>query len=129
MIVKIACAVLAEVIVYALLRRVKPEYAAASGMVCAAVIVLAAAGEIGELRGFFNEALGSAGLDTAYVGVLLKVLGTALVAQAAAGAARDSGQSALAESIEFAGKVLMLTLALPILKAVVQLIAAFSETA
>lgn len=126
MILKLSGVVAVELVIYALLRQYKPEYAVLSEVACAGIVFFMIAGELEEIRGFFSAAMESAGVDVSYAGVLLKVLGTALISQFAADAARDNGQGALAEKIEFAGKVLILLFALPVLKAILQLIAAFS---
>ena len=126
MILKLCGVVILELVVYALLRQYKPEYAVLSEVACAVIVFFMIAGQLEEIRGFFTAAMENAGVDVSYAGILLKVLGTALIAQFAADAARDNGQQALAEKIEFAGKVLILLFALPVLKAVLQLISAFS---
>ncbi|MBQ7638644.1 MAG: hypothetical protein IJS90_07070 [Clostridia bacterium] len=127
MIVRLAGIVFAEIIIYSLLKAYKPEFAVLSELVCAAAVILAIRPEIGEIASFFENASVSAGIDDAYSGVLIKSLGTALIAQLAADSARDNGQSALAEKIELAGKILILALSLPVLKAVLQMITEFSK--
>ena len=126
MILKLCGVAALELAVYALLRQYKPEYAVLSEIACAAVMFFLVAGQLEEIRGFFTAAMETAGVDISYAAVLLKTLGTALVTQFAADAARDNGQQALAEKIEFAGKTLILLFALPVLKAVLQLITAFT---
>ncbi len=117
----------AEIVLYSLLKQYKPEYAVLSEAACAAAALLLIASELSDVRAFFVRALESAGIRAEYASVLLKTLGAALVTQFAANAARDNGQSALAEKIEFAGKVIMLSLALPVLKAVLQLVTEITE--
>lgn len=127
MIVKLAGIALAEIIIYSLLKTYKPEYAVLSEIACGVLIFLAVGSEIREIKAFFESAALSSGIETGFSDVLLKALGTALIAQLAADSARDNGQSALAEKIELAGKVLILALSLPILKAVLQMITQFSQ--
>ena len=127
MIVKLVGLAAAEIVVYALLRRVKPEYAVVSEIACVAAAMLMLAGETDDLFLFFSQALEGAGIGTEYGALLMKVLGTALLTQTAASAARDNGQSALAEGVEFAGKVLIAALSLPVLKAVLQLVLSLSQ--
>ena len=126
MIFKLLGLTAAEIVLYSLLKQYKPEYAVLSEAACAVAALWMIAGELADVRQFFSQALESAGIKTEYASVLLKTLGTALISQFAANAARDNGQSALAEKIEFAGRVLMLSLALPVLKAVLQLVAEFT---
>ena len=126
MILKIFGIAVVELAIYALLRRTHPEFAALSEIAAAILVILTAADALDGIKRFFEEAVSASGTETAYAEILLKVLGTALVTQFAADAARDNGQSALADKIEFAGKLLMLSLALPVLKSVLQMITDFS---
>ena len=127
MILKIFGVAVVELAVYAALRRTHPEFAVLTEIAAAVLVFLIAADSLGELKAFFDETVSAAGTDPVWAEILLKVLGTALVTQFAADAARDNGQSALAEKIEFAGKLLMLSLSLPVLRALLQLVAAFSN--
>ena len=112
---------------YALLRRYNPEYAVLAETAAAAVLFFLVSWQLEQVTAFFTESLGEAQLGPAVPGVLLKVLGVALISQFAADAARDNAQQALAQKIEFAAKVLTLALALPVLKAVLQMISEFAE--
>ncbi len=127
MILKIFGVAVVELAVYAALRRTHPEFAVLTEIAAAVLVFLFAADSLGEMKAFFDATVSAAGTDPVWAEILLKVLGTALVTQFAADAARDNGQSALAEKIEFAGKLLMLSLSLPVLKALLQLVAAFSN--
>lgn len=54
--------------------------------------------------------------------ILLKALGVALIARIAVGVCRDAGESALASGVEFAAKVAVLLLAMPLLQQMLTLI-------
>ena len=127
MIIKLCGIAAVGVVAYALLRQYKPELAVLSEIACAAALFFCVSGELTQITVFFEEALGASGADISFASVLLKVLGAALVTQFAADAARDNAQQALAQKIEFAGKVLILALALPVLQAVLQMISEFSK--
>ena len=60
-----------------------------------------------------------------YSTVILKSLGIGILAQTTADVCRDNGEAALASKVEFAAKIIILLLALPILKALLELIADF----
>lgn len=61
-------------------------------------------------------------VDLYYVGVVLRIVGVAYLAQFAAEVARDAGEGALAGKIEFAGKVGVLLIAVPVILAVVEVV-------
>lgn len=61
-----------------------------------------------------------AGISMIYLGVILKIIGIAYIADFGAQICRDAGEGAVAAKIEFAAKVLILVLAVPILVALLQ---------
>lgn len=64
------------------------------------------------------------GLDetSAYLKIMFKVLGIALITQIISDLCRDSGESALASQTEVAAKIFIVALILPLLQAVVKVI-------
>ena len=53
---------------------------------------------------------------------MLKVIGTAYLAQFAADLCRDAGESAVAGKVELAGRVLILALCLPVLMSILEMV-------
>ncbi len=62
--------------------------------------------------GMFAE---KTGLNPAHIGAVLKIVGVTFVAECAAALCRDAGESALASSLEIAGKLVILGLSAPII--------------
>ncbi|MBQ7688361.1 MAG: hypothetical protein IJT27_03990 [Clostridia bacterium] len=126
MIVKIAAVGLIGVTAFVVIKHVKPELAPLTELACAVVLFFLVAGELSSLKSSLVSALETVRVDSAYVEILIKVLGAAVVTQFAADTARDNGMTALAGKIEFSGRVLMIALALPVFRAVLQLLSAMS---
>ena len=57
-----------------------------------------------------------------YFKVIAKVIGTAYLTQFSAEIAKDAGEGAIAKKIEFAGKAVILTVTLPIIKNLMNII-------
>ena len=128
MMARLAAAALCGVLIYAVLRQVKPEYAPLAELAAAAAMFFMIAGELSAVRNAFSAALAAANVPGEYPEILLRVLGTALLTRFAADTARDQGMSALAGKLEFAGRVLMLALSLPVFRALSQLISEVIRT-
>ena len=62
----------------------------------------------------------AAGVNTIYLKTVMKILGIAYLTELVAQLCRDGGSSALALKIELAAKIAILTLALPILLAIIE---------
>ena len=105
-----------------LLRKRTPEQAllltTAIVAVALAQCLRAGAPLLAEIKALFDRA----GIETAYVSILLRTLAAALVARSCADLCRDGGSQALASAVETAGAVAALAIALPLLKAVVELL-------
>lgn len=63
-----------------------------------------------------------ANIDFVYLNIVFKILGIAYLASFCSEICKDAGQGNLASKVEFAGKILILVLAIPILMAVLQAI-------
>ncbi len=64
------------------------------------------------------------GLDSSYIGVLIKIIGIAYVAQFAYDICKDAGESALASKVELGGRILILAAALPAAISLLDMVAA-----
>jgi len=105
-----------------LLRKQSPEQALLLTLAVLAVALArcltSAAPLLEQLSGMFEQA----GIEPAYVSILLRTTAAALVTRFCADLCRDGGSQALASAVETAGAVAALAIALPLLKAVVDLI-------
>lgn len=61
-------------------------------------------------------------LDRVYIGIVLKIIGIAYIAEFGVQICKDTGESAIASKIEFVGKVLIMVISAPILIALMELI-------
>lgn len=61
-----------------------------------------------------------ANIDYVYLNIIFKILGIAYLASFASEICKDAGEGTLATKVEFAGKILILALSIPILMAVLQ---------
>ncbi len=109
----------------ALLRKHTPEQAL---LLTLAVLLLvlarclqAALPALEEIKALFARA----GTDAAYVSVLLKITAAALVTKVCSDLCRDGGSQALASAVETAGSIASVVIALPLIKAVANLLTGF----
>ena len=103
-----------------LVRLWKPELATAVRTASLVLLVFLALEPLAGVLSWTRSLADSLGVGSEPFSLLLRLVGTALVSQLAAVAARDASQTALAEGIEFAGRVLILSLSLPLLGALIE---------
>jgi stage III sporulation protein AD len=117
----LAGAVIAAAMLAQILRRNVPELAGLL-TVCTGVMLFGAALTAAAPILLETEALlQKAGADSPWIAMLLKCLGTCLVVQFSADCCRDAGEGALAGRVEFAGKVAVAVLSMPMFRSVLQL--------
>lgn len=119
---KIAALAVCETVLYLLLKRYKPELCPLCEISAVIALFFLLMPEIKQLKGLISELVGTAGVSAEYLAVILKVIGLALITEISADMCRDSGQSALGTKIEFFGTVSVLVTAVPLFKALLQLI-------
>ncbi|KKB37251.1 Stage III sporulation protein AD [Bacillus thermotolerans] len=61
-------------------------------------------------------------LEMVYVETILKIIGVSYIAEFAAQISKDAGQEALAAKMELAGKIIILSMAVPILTLLIETI-------
>ncbi|EJP6473397.1 stage III sporulation protein AD [Clostridium sp. FAM 1755] len=69
---------------------------------------------------FMQQLASKTNIDFIYLTTVFKILGIAYLATFCSEICKDAGENSLASKVEFAGKILILGLAIPILMAVLQ---------
>lgn len=116
---KIAGTALAAAAAAVLLKQYKPEYAMAAETAGCVLILMAVIMSAAQVFEFAKSAGATAGIDSEYLSLAVKVTCIAIIARFASDICRDAGQSALAGKVEFAAKAIILAAALPLLENIV----------
>lgn len=100
------------------LRHNKPEMAMFLSITLGIIIFVAMLAKIGSVLEVLKDLSARADLSMVYLGTILKIVGIAYIADFGAQICRDAGEGAVASKIEFAAKILVLVLAVPVVVAV-----------
>ncbi|NLA77871.1 MAG: hypothetical protein GX851_08625 [Clostridiales bacterium] len=109
----------------ALVRKYAPEYAV---IVEAAGIAAVMFFSVSLMSGIFSEissTADSSGVSGEYTRLLFKALGVSVIGSVAADVCKDGGSSALSTAVDVFSKAAILMLALPMIKAILALAAAY----
>ena len=96
-----------------LIRPFRPEMSMIVGVATGLILLLYAVGEFTGLIGSLRQLALDYGLDTRYIGILLKIIGIAYAAQFGAQICKDAGETAVAGKVELCGRVMILAAAVP----------------
>lgn len=121
-IVKIVSLALVATVLTVLLKEDKPEIAVQMVVVVGIIISLFMIDKIVLVINILKELSQKADIDKLHVAVILKIIGISYIAEFGSQICIDAGSSSTASKIEFAAKIIIIVLALPILISVVNLI-------
>lgn len=117
-IIKIVGLAIVAVVLIVIIRQQRPELAVQLSIVVGAVIFTMMLGKINSVISLMQELARRSNVSSLYMGTILKIVGVAYIAEFGAQICRDAGESAVASKIEFAAKVIVMVLAIPIIAAV-----------
>jgi stage III sporulation protein AD len=101
------------------IREQKPMFAYMLAAFVGVAIFLAFVGKIDNVISVLEELADRSGIPTVYLKTMLKIIGIAYIAEFGAQIVRDAGLESIATKIEFAGKMLILVMAVPIISVIV----------
>ena len=103
-----------------ILRQERPVMALVLSIVFSVVIFTFLMGKIASIIDVMEELPQRAQIKFLFFGTLLKILGVAYLGEFAISIWQDAGEQAVAKKVEFASKIIIAVLALPILVAILE---------
>ncbi|MDF9407493.1 MAG: Stage III sporulation protein AC/AD protein family protein [Pelotomaculum sp. PtaB.Bin013] len=100
----------------------RPELGVLLSVVAGIILFLLVLGKIGSIMDIIKDLTARAEINMVYLGTILKIIGIAYIAEFGAQISRDAGESAVATKIEFAAKIMIMVLAVPMIVAVLQML-------
>lgn len=101
-----------------ILRKSKSDIGTLLELAAGALIFFVIFDPLKEIITFLQTISDKANIDMVYIGIVLKIIGIAYIASFASALCKDANVDSLASQIDFAGKIMILVLAIPILMAV-----------
>ena len=105
-----------------LLKSARPELSFAVTVAGCIILLLMILDLVKDSLSVFHDIAQNTGIDAALIKILLKMIGVGYLVEFSAGLLNDFGQNSLADKLIFAGKIVVLILAVPILESVLSLI-------
>ncbi|KAA9007486.1 stage III sporulation protein AD [Paenibacillus spiritus] len=102
------------------LKEQKPIFAFLLAVTAGLLIFLFLIGRIEVILDTLRRVAESSGMNLIYLKTVFKIIGIAYIAEFGAQIVRDAGQESIASKIELAGKVLIMTLAVPIISIIIE---------
>ena len=121
-IIKIIGIGLIALIVIIIIKQYRPEFAVyisvGAGILIFSLIASKLAGIIEVVKSLANKT----NINYDFILLLLKITGIAILTEFAVSICKDSGETAIANKVDFGGKVLIMSMSVPILTSLVQIV-------
>ena len=110
-----------------LLKGTKPELAFAVTIAGAVIVLIFSLDLLAATFGIFAEIGEKTGIDSALIRIIIKIVAIGYLVEFAAGVVEDFGSKSIADKLIFAGKVVIFSASVPVIRTMVSLIGSFLE--
>ena len=121
-IVKIIGVGLIALIIIVVVKQYKPEFTMYVSIIAAAIIIFLVLDKVTGIITLLTNLSKKTGINSEYLSILLKITGIAILTEFAVSICKDAGESAIASKIDFGGKVIVISMSIPIISALLEII-------
>ena len=121
-IVKIIGVGLLALIIIIILKQYKPEFTVYVSIIAGAIILFMVIGKIQAIINLLSNLTSKIGTGSQFLKILLKITGIAILTEFAVSICKDSGETAIASKIDLGGKIIIISISIPIITALLELV-------
>ena len=99
-----------------MLKEYRKDFAIYAALIGGAIILYYVIGYLKEIVNFLNN-LADSGINSEFILLLLKITGISILTDFAVSICKDSGESAIASKVDLGGKLLVISLSIPVISA------------
>ena len=114
-IVKIIGIGLIALLLIIVMRQYKPEFTVYISLIAGILILACILPKISAIIDMLNSLVSTASINSSFLVLLLKITGIAFLTEVAVSICKDAGESAIATKIDMGGKVVIISMSIPIL--------------
>jgi len=121
-IVKIIGVGLTALIIIIILKQYKPEFTVYVSIIAGVIILLMVMNKLNAVVNLLTSLTNKTGTGSEFLKILLKITGIAILTEFAVSICKDSGETAIASKIDLGGKIIIISISIPIITALLELI-------
>ena len=121
-IIKIIGIGLTALVIIIILKQYKPEYAIYASIITGIIILFFAMDKISGIVNLLQSISDKTYINKTFLSILLKITGIAFITEFAVSICSDAGEKAIASKIEIGSKVIIVTMSIPIITSLLELI-------
>lgn len=119
-IVKIVGIGLLGLIITMIMKEYKKEFAIYPVLICGAIILFISMDILGNVINFVNDISSNSNYNKQFITLLMKITGISILTEYAVSICKDVGESAIASKIDFGGKVLVISMSIPVITTTIE---------
>ena len=109
-------------IIIIILKQYKPEFAVYISIIAGIIILLMSMTRLSSIIEVLSNVSQKVGTGNQFLKILLKITGIAILTEFAVSICKDSGETAIASKIDLGGKIIIISISIPIITALLELI-------
>lgn len=121
-IVKIIGIALVALILIIILKQYKPEFVMYVSLIAGALILIIVFTKISSIIDLLTSLANKTSIDNEFLMLLIKITGIAFLTEFAVSICKDSGESAIANKVDIGGKVIIISMSIPIVAGLMETI-------
>lgn len=121
-ILKIIGVGLISLIIVVILKQYKPDFAIYISILAGILILMFVMDKLGNVVTMLANIQSKVSTNNQFLVILLKVTGIAFLTEYASSICKDAGESAIATKIDLGGKILIISISIPIIQSLLELI-------
>ena len=102
-------------IITIILKEYRKEYAIYAILIGGMIIIFYSMDTLKAIIDFINDLSRNKSYNTEFISLLLKITGISILTEYAVSICKDSGENAIANKIDFGGKIIVISLSIPII--------------
>ena len=119
-IIKIIGIGLISLVIIIILKQYKPEIVIYVSIMAGVLILLMVMDKLSGIINLLLDLSNKSGLNSEFLKILLKITGIAFLTEFAVSLCKDSGENSIASKIDLGGKVIIISLSIPILSSLLE---------
>jgi len=119
-IIKIIGIAFIALIVIIILKQYKPEFAIYVSLLAGVIILFMVMDKLSGIINLITDLSNKTSINSNFLVILLKITGIALITEFSVSICRDSGENSIANKVDIGGKVIIMTISIPIISGLLE---------
>ncbi len=121
-IVKIVGIGISAIIIAIILKQYKPEFSIYISIVAGIIILSLVIDKLSSIIDLLTNLANKTSINSSFLVLLLKITGISILAEFAISICKDSGETAIANKVDLGGKILIISMSIPIISTMLETI-------